>query len=91
MVVNKIIVMQRLETGDENTVSVKAKDRPFTEKDREYLEQNLLKLVPYIEDTLYFTIRTTRNNKKDNWKCKNISEVQGVLNEIFKDIVEVDE
>lgn len=91
MVVNKIIVMQRLENGDENTVSVKAKDRPFTEKDRDYLEQNLLKLVQYIEDTLYFTIRTTINNSKDNWKCKNISEVQGILDEIFKDVAGVDE
>ena len=91
MVVNKIIVMQRLENGDENTVSVKAKDRPFNEKDRDYLEQNLLKLVQRNRDVLYFTIRTTINTKKDNWKCKNISEVQNVLNEIFKDVAGVDE
>lgn len=88
MVINKVVVMQRLENGDENTVSVKAKDRNFLLKDRQCLESNLLKLTYSFKDTLYFTIRKTENMVKDNWKCKNIKEVQEVLDKIFKNVEE---
>lgn len=90
MIVNKVIVMQRLDNGDENFVSVKANDRPFSSKDKSYLENNLLKLIPSLEDTLYFTIRLTKNSKKSNWKCKTIKEVQDILEEIFSGVDEVD-
>ena len=82
---NIVKLMARLENGDSILVSVKANDKPLSSKDKQTLLSKYNKSIkPVLEDVLYFTIRTTINDNKDNWKCSSPDEVFSVLDCIFK-------
>lgn len=84
MVTNVCKVMQRLSDGDSVVCTVKAVDRPLNEDDYKGLMLKMrgdFSADPY--DTLYFTIRTTIDGKKDNYKLSNYKEVETKLRGIF--------
>ena len=88
-IINKVIVSSRLESGDSIDVSVKAVDKPLSLEDKALLERNITsKILPHVEDTLYFSVRKQSGlsgKNKENWnKLKTINDVNKVVNEIFE-------
>ena len=84
MVTNVCKVMQRLSDGDTVTCTVKATDRALDVNDYRTLANKMCgNFSSDADDILYFTIRTTINNKKDNYKAKNFKEVDTILKGIF--------
>ena len=84
MVTNVCKVMQRLSDGDTITCTVKAVDRALSAEDYTILANRMCgNFSSDADDILYFTIRTTINNKKDNYKAKNFKEVDTILKGIF--------
>lgn len=80
----KVIVLARLETGNEITVSVKSEGKPLTSSHKNELQRRIKDdLVPVADDTLYYTIRLNTNGKKDNWKVKNFAQLLEVIDGIF--------
>ena len=83
-VVNKVIVMVRLEDGGDVKASVKQNDGKLTDKHyRELVRRLHDDIEPEKEGVLYYTIRADLNGKKDNWKVKSYREVIGIVNKIF--------
>lgn len=81
---NRVIVMARFNDGDSIKVSVKAVDRGFTDSDFKYLKDKIdCSFKRHDYDILYFTVRRTLNDIKDNWKCKSFEELDKVLVEVF--------
>ena len=84
MVENKVIVMMRLENGNDIKCSVKATGKPLSDKDKKLLLNNIKnKMLPHIDDMLYFTVRTRVNETKNNYKTDNVLEMNNLLEGIF--------
>lgn len=85
LVINKVIVTCRLETGDDIDVSIKASDKPLGAKERKELNKRIVQaILPHSEDALYYKIRLTKDKKKANWnKIKTLAEVNNILDDIF--------
>ena len=84
-VINKVIVMVRLEDGDEVTVSVKQNDGALTLKHKEKLINRMKQdIEPEVDNALYYTVRSDISHKKDNWKAKSYDEVVNIINDIFE-------
>lgn len=83
--VDKVIVMMRLDNGESATASVCSKDKPLSEKDKLKLLKGVAKLKN--EDALYYTIRATIGGIKFNWKMKDLSEVYKDVEEIWESYV----
>lgn len=88
MIVEKVIVMARLENGDDIKVSVTAKDKPLKGEDFDKLIDGVNSKFADIDslDILYYTIRTTIKGKKDNYKFKDWTETYDCLEKIFGDL-----
>ena len=87
-VVNKIIVTCRLECGDPIDVSVKVENRPYTQEDKEKFCSKIAKLlVPVVDDTLYYQVRTWSGNagkERRNWKrIQTMKELESVIQEVM--------
>lgn len=84
-VINKVIVTSQLQDGDTIDISVKAIDKPLSEKEKISLLKKIEhSLKPRLDDTLYMKIRLTKANKKDNWnKIKTLDELITILDDIF--------
>lgn len=85
MIVEKVIVMVRLADGDDIKISVTAKDKPLRNSDFDRLINDANRKFGEIDsaDVLYYTIRTTLNGKKDNYKFKDWTQTYSCLEEIF--------
>lgn len=84
MIENKVIVMLRLDDGDDKKVSIKAVDRNLSNEDKlELIERINHVLKPDDSNKLYYTIRATIRNKKYNWKEKTLNSVLERLEEVF--------
>ncbi len=73
--VEKIIVMVRFDTGDDESVTVKSVDK---EPDKESLKNGVLRILKeHSSDTvLYFTVRKWVGKAKSNWKFKTLAELE---------------
>ena len=77
-------VMIRLETGDKVILTGKSSKEENNSKVLERLNKAIEKeATPLILDTLYYTVRVTKNDVKDNWKCTSLAEVYQILDEVF--------
>ena len=84
MELNKVIVMMRLEDGSDIKVSTKSENKPFSvENYNEILRKIECDFVSKCDDCIYFTVRRTLHNKKDNWKVKTLKELTDLLKIIF--------
>lgn len=82
MVVNTCKVMQRLETGDSITCTVKAIDRAFGKIDEVKIKTDIShKFHKDTEEVLYYTVRKKLNGVKNNWKVKTLKDVMNILEE----------
>lgn len=80
----KVIVLARLESGDEVKVSVKAEGKPLSlEHKNELIRRIKNDLVPVANDTIYYTVRRNKNGKKDNWKAKTFAKMLEIIDDIF--------
>lgn len=87
-VVNKIIVTCRLENGDSIDVSAKVENRNFSADDASKLLAGIeKKIVPHVEDTLYYQVRTWSGNagqKRLNWKrLPTLDSLHKVIEEVM--------
>lgn len=80
---NKIIVMARYEDGSDSKESYKLIDKLFSAGDFYIFIPRVRKLDN--EDVIYFTIRTTINGRKDNYKFKSFDVVEDFIRELFCD------
>jgi hypothetical protein len=77
--------MVRLEDGDDVKVSVKQYDTSFTAKHKEELFRRMKQSIePHKTDALYFTVRATIANEKDNWKTKSYDELIKIVERLFE-------
>lgn len=77
-------VMIRLETGDKVIITGKSNKESKNSGVLERLKKDLAKdAARVLEDTLYYTVRVTKNEVKDNWKCNTLEEVYQILDEVF--------
>lgn len=77
-------VMIRLETGDKVIITGKSNKESKNTGVLERLKKDLAKdAARVLEDTLYYTVRVTKNEVKDNWKCNTLEEVYQILDEVF--------
>lgn len=77
-------VMIRLETGDKVIITGKSNKENKNSGVLERLKKDLAKdAARVLEDTLYYTVRVTKNEVKDNWKCNTLEEVYQILDEVF--------
>ena len=84
MYTNICKVLQRLATGDDIVCTTKAVDMQLTEDNYNKLKRDIgNKFSMESEDILYFTVRTTINGDKNNWKCKSFAELDKILRGIF--------
>ena len=87
MIINKVIVLVRLESGDSIECSVKVSDKKLSAKERKDLDKRIIqKIIPFVDESLYFTVRTSIDGKKDNYKVKTLMELNSVLDGIFKEV-----
>lgn len=87
-VVNKIIVTCRLENGDSIDVSAKVENRNYSADDvAKFMASIDKKIVPCVEDTLYYQVRTWSGNagqKRANWKrVPTLDALQKVIKEVM--------
>ena len=77
-------VMIRLKDGDKIVITGKSSNKDKNVSVLDKLKKNLAKdATGVLEDTLYYTIRVTKNTAKDNWKCSTLEEVYQILDEVF--------
>lgn len=77
-------VMIRLDTGDKVVFTGKSNKEEKNKEVLERLKKDIMKDAPaLVPDTLYYTIRVTKNEVKDNWKCDKLDDVYTLLDEIF--------
>lgn len=87
MIINKVIVLVRLESGDSIECSVKVNDKKLSAKERKELDKRISqKIIPFVDESLYFTVRISIDGKKDNYKVKTLMELNSVLDSIFKEV-----
>lgn len=86
-------VLMRMEYGDEIVCSVTTPygvglDESAFRKLKRAVSQ---KIKPALDDSIYFTVRVTLNNIKDNWRCTSVNELNSVIRGVFhveEDIIE---
>lgn len=79
-------VMMRKDDGNEITVTVTTGHKlPLDEKAFKKLKRVVSqKIIPELEFRIYFTVRTTVDGVKNNWKCKTVEELNSILKEVFR-------
>ena len=85
---NRIIVSGRLESGDTVDVTMKVKNREYSQEDLTKLRADVeKKLVPCESDTLYYQVRTWSGNggrKRRNWsRIKTLGELIEVISDVM--------
>lgn len=79
-------VMMRKDDGNEITVTVTTGYKlPLDKEEFKKLKRGVSqKIIPELEFCIYFTVRTTIDGVKDNWKCKTVGELNSILKEVFR-------
>ena len=79
VVINSCKVLQRLLDGDKIVCTVKVQNKDLTKSDIDTLLNQIDRKFSDEVDSLYYTVRTSINGVKNNYKCKTLDELHSLL------------
>lgn len=79
VVINSCKVLQRLLDGDKIVCTVKVQNKDLTNSDIDTLLNQIDRKFSDEVDSLYYTVRTSINGVKNNYKCKTLDELHNLL------------